>query len=60
MHFNAIVEVLFLCYYQGMKNEIIFEINKFTDSYDNEGFAPQFFGEEKEKDVQAIQPESAT
>jgi hypothetical protein len=42
-----------------MKNEIIFEINKFTDSYDNEGFAPQFFGEEK-KDVQAIQSESAT
>jgi hypothetical protein len=59
MHFNAIVEVLFLCYYQGMKNEIIFKIYP-CDSYDNECFAPQFFDEEVKEDVSTVQPKSTT
>lgn len=53
MHSNAIVWVLFLCENNAVKelillNEINLQPNKFIDSYDNECFAPQFFGDDKE------------
>jgi hypothetical protein len=38
---------LFLCYFLIMKKKY-FEANKYTDSYDNEAFAPQFDEEETE------------
>lgn len=53
LHSNAIVRVLFLCYFLGMKNEIKTNQQKeicplLADSYDNEIFCPQFWREEKE------------
>ena len=53
MHSNAIVWVLFLCQNKDCKgvdflNEINLQPNKYIDSYDNECFAPQFFGDDRE------------
>jgi hypothetical protein len=46
------VRVLFLCYDLGIKgvdflNDIQKEPSKYIDSYDNECFAPQFWGDDE-------------